>query len=396
MKKILLLIFLACATRVFGAAAAYDIILSQRPDSGTGPNVERLVTPTAGYVIGFDGSKHPTAINLGGLGFGNVTASGTLTNGDIVIGQGTKAVATTGTIQVVGSNATVNGNLSVTNNMTVGNLTAGNLTISSPITVANGGTGLATLTANSIVIGNGTNTPILLAPGTAGNLATSDGTSWNSTAPSFFKNIVVSGCTTVSSNTTGNLTLVAGGNITITTDNTAKSVTIAASGGGSAGTKTIAILNVLTNEPPAGNYATFNTRNNHPVLEFDTTTQEIATWTCKVPEGASMTNGVTVYVQWCAATATSGTIGWDVAFERIVDGGIDIDSDNFGTAKTITAATVSGTSGITSVTSVNFSQSDLPTSLAAGDMYRIRIRRDVANDTATGDAQLLQGEVRLQ
>ena len=66
------------------------------------------------------------------------------------------------------------------------------------------------------------------------------------------------------------------------------------------------------------------------------------------------------------------------------------DSDNFGTAQTITAATVSGTSGITLVTSVNFSQAQLPTSLGAGDMYRIRIRRDVTNDTATGDAELYQ------
>lgn len=109
-----------------------------------------------------------------------------------------------------------------------------------------------------------------------------------------------------------------------------------------------------------------------------------------------MTSGLTVYAQWAATSATSGTIGWDVSFERLVDSGQDLDSDNFGTAQTITAATVSGTSGITLVTSVNFSQAQLPTSLAAGDMYRVRIRRDVANDTATGDAELYQVEVRLQ
>ena len=56
-----------------------------------------------------------------------------------------------------------------------------------------------------------------------------------------------------------------------------------------------------------------------------------------------MTSGLTVYVQWAATSATTGTIGWDVSFERLVDSGQDLDSDNFGTAQTITAATVSGT-----------------------------------------------------
>lgn len=164
---------------------------------------------------------------------------------------------------------------------------------------------------------------------------------------------------------------------------------------GSGGTKTIARFFPQNNEPPSSNYATLDTRNSHPVLDFDTTTQESAIFRGIIPEGASLTSGLTVYVQWAATSATSGTIGWDVAFERI-DTTLDIDADNFGTAQTITAATVSGTSGVSSITSVNFTQGQLPASLAAGDMYRIRIRRDVANDTATGDAELLGVEIRLQ
>lgn len=160
-------------------------------------------------------------------------------------------------------------------------------------------------------------------------------------------------------------------------------------------TKTIAIFRPFQNEPPSSNLATFDTRNSHAVLDFDTSTQEACVFRGRIPEGINLANGLTVYVQWAASSATSGTIGWDVAWERIVDGGIDIDSDSFGTAQTITAATVSGTSGITKVTSVTFSQAQLPASLAPGDMYRLRIRRDVANDTATGDAELFIVEVRL-
>lgn len=159
--------------------------------------------------------------------------------------------------------------------------------------------------------------------------------------------------------------------------------------------KTIALFRPANNEPPASNYATLDTRNSHLLLDFDTTTQEAAVFKGRIPEGVSLANGVTVYIQWAASSATSGTIGWDVAWERIVDGGLDIDGDSFGAAQTVTASTVPGTSGVTKVTSVAFSQAQLPASLAPGDAYRLRIRRDVANDTATGDAKLFIVEAQL-
>ena len=49
--------------------------------------------------------------------------------------------------------------------------------------VANGGTGAATLTANNVLLGNGTSAPQAVAPGTSGNVLTSNGTTWQSTAP---------------------------------------------------------------------------------------------------------------------------------------------------------------------------------------------------------------------
>jgi hypothetical protein len=50
------------------------------------------------------------------------------------------------------------------------------------VTVVKGGTGLSTLTANSVVVGNGTDAVQLLAPGTTGNVLTSNGTNWVSQA----------------------------------------------------------------------------------------------------------------------------------------------------------------------------------------------------------------------
>lgn len=59
--------------------------------------------------------------------------------------------------------------------------------ISSEITgtlpVANGGTGATTLAANNVLLGNGTSSPLAVAPSTAGNVLTSNGTTWQSVAP---------------------------------------------------------------------------------------------------------------------------------------------------------------------------------------------------------------------
>ena len=57
--------------------------------------------------------------------------------------------------------------------------------ITGTLPVANGGTGAASLAANNVVLGNGTSPVQVIAPSTAGNVLTSDGTTWASTpAPS--------------------------------------------------------------------------------------------------------------------------------------------------------------------------------------------------------------------
>lgn len=156
---------------------------------------------------------------------------------------------------------------------------------------------------------------------------------------------------------------------------------------------TLAIFTPLSNEPPSSNYATLDTRNGHPVLNFDTTTQETAIFSGVMPRNYAGGN-IVVYVHSCAATATTGTIGWDVTFETIGTAQ-DIDSDGFATAQTVTASTVNGTSGICNVDSVTCTAGSTGTdSVAAGNAYRLRIRRDVANDTATGDAQLVAVEIK--
>lgn len=142
------------------------------------------------------------------------------------------------------------------------------------------------------------------------------------------------------------------------------------------------------NEPPASNGATFDTRNAHPVLAFDAVVGESAVFTVFFTVAAA---SCTIYVEWASASATSGDVGWTVEVERMQDGGTDIDSDSFASANTITAASVPATSGVPKVTSVALTNGD---STGAGEFARIRITRDVGNDTLAEDAHLLSVVVR--
>jgi hypothetical protein len=60
---------------------------------------------------------------------------------------------------------------------------ATNVNSSGVLQPASGGTGAATLTANNVLLGNGTSALQTVAPGTNGNLLTSNGTTWTSAAP---------------------------------------------------------------------------------------------------------------------------------------------------------------------------------------------------------------------
>ena len=95
-----------------------------------------------------------------------------------------------GTVTSVGGTGTVNG-ITLTGTVTSsGNLTLGgtlsgvDLTtqVTGILPVANGGTGRATLANNSLLVGNAGGLVAFIAPGTNGNVLTSNGTTWSSAA----------------------------------------------------------------------------------------------------------------------------------------------------------------------------------------------------------------------
>ena len=68
---------------------------------------------------------------------------------------------------------------------TLPNSNATILTSASTVTVAQGGTGTNSLAANQVLLGNGTSAIQAVAPGSAGNVLTSNGSTWISSANSF-------------------------------------------------------------------------------------------------------------------------------------------------------------------------------------------------------------------
>ena len=156
---------------------------------------------------------------------------------------------------------------------------------------------------------------------------------------------------------------------------------------------TLVAWEAIASYPASSNYATFGVRNGHPVFNYDDTTSETRYFEGVMPRNYAGGN-IVAYVHFAAATATSGTGGWLLAFERIGDGSQDIDSDGFAADQTVTAVTVPGTSGNVKIASLTITAGSATDSIAAGEKFRFKVARDVANDTATGDLQLVGVELK--
>lgn len=156
---------------------------------------------------------------------------------------------------------------------------------------------------------------------------------------------------------------------------------------------TLIVFTPLHNEPPSSNPATLDSRNQHPVLDFDDTTNESAVFTGVMPRNYGG-NGVTVYLHYAMSSATANTVDWDVAFERIGDQQQDIDSDSFAAVNSVDDTTVPATSGNVDIVNVTFTDGADMDSVAAGEAFRLKVTRDAASDDAAGDAELLAVEIK--
>jgi hypothetical protein len=157
---------------------------------------------------------------------------------------------------------------------------------------------------------------------------------------------------------------------------------------------TLIILTALNNSPPATSYATLDTRNSHPVLDFDAAADENALFDVFMPRNYDG-GGVTITLVWMASTAEVNEVRWETSFERHQDDIDDLDSDSFATEQIVeaTCASASGEPAYDTITHTDGAQMD---SVAEGESFRLRLRRnaDHANDDMAGDAELLKIEIK--
>ena len=144
-------------------------------------------------------------------------------------------------------------------------------------------------------------------------------------------------------------------------------------------------------EFPASNIPQLQLVNRRPVLSFDASTDEAAQWTAVAPQG--LTGTITVLVYYIMASAVANAVIFQASLEAITDGdAIDLDAgDSFDTANSSGSITVPGTAGYLDVITITMTNAD---SIAAGDLFRLKLNRDADTDTATGDAHVLAVELR--
>lgn len=186
--------------------------------------------------------------------------------------------------------------------------------------------------------------------------------------------------------------LTSNSSLKIPTQSAVKSYVDANSGSGGAGTKTIAKYTPLDANPPATNFATIDTRNSVPVLEFDPATIESTFFVGSIPQGTILGSTLGAYLHFAGDTATGSTVAWGICMERMT-GTFGFSADSFGAGVQVNQILPSTRAEITIVGAAV----PVPSGLTTGEAYRLLVRRianDATNDTAPGDAQLVLVELR--
>jgi hypothetical protein len=234
--------------------------------------------------------------------------------------------------------------------------------VTGTLPVANGGTSLTTLTANSVLLGNGTSAPTFVSPSTTGNVLTSNGTTWASSAPAAGGVVYTSVKTAnyTAANNDGVLTNTTGGAFTVTLPTTPSvgNIIIVVDSLSQWGT------NNLTVDPTASIKIAGNTAGD--------------TLLCDI-------TGATVTLVY-----TGATYGWNVSAQVGGNGGtaVTLDGTQTLTNKTLTAPTLTTpvlgtpTSGVLkNATGINYDA--FKNRIINGDM-RIDQRNAGASGTANG------------
>ena len=122
-------------------------------------------------LIGVASSSSPTFT-------GNVTLPNTTSIGDVNSTEISYLDGVSSALQTQ-----LNGKANTASPTFTGTVLVPTLNLTNALSVQYGGIGTTSLTANAVILGNGTSAVQTIAPGTSGNILTSNGTTWASSAP---------------------------------------------------------------------------------------------------------------------------------------------------------------------------------------------------------------------
>jgi len=132
-------------------------------------------------------------------------------------------------------------------------------------------------------------------------------------------------------------------------------------------------------------------RNGHVVWAFDTGTDEFLIFPVMLHNYGG--GGLTLTIEWAAATATSGNGEWEAAIERhrADHADFDMDADSFAAVNASGAVAVPGAAGRVKYTDITWSDGADMDSLANTEGGRLKINRNVGvTSDAAGDLQILK------
>ena len=185
-----------------------------------------------------------------------------------------------------GGSVTLDAAAAATNTtLTIPNVTGTVLQSGTAVTVAQGGTGATSLAANNVLLGNGTSAVQVVAPGTSGNVLTSNGTAWTSATPA-----------------AGGVTSIVAGTGITTSGTTAVTVNVATTAGavgtyallGNGGTSSFAFGSTYAGSSlaPAGVYLTCP----FTAISISASTQS-GTWRAMGYVGGSVSAPITLFLR---------------------------------------------------------------------------------------------------
>lgn len=122
-------------------------------------------------------------------------------------------------------------------------------------------------------------------------------------------------------------------------------------------------------------------------FSFDDTAVEYMDFECRLGSNYAG-GGLTLLIPFSSASATSGAAVMQAAIRRLQIGTTDFDTGAFTYAYQSDTQTVPGTAGVLTEAEISFANGSEMNSLAAGEPFIMRVRRNAGDggDTLTGDA----------